>query len=488
MSSQRLHTVQPPKRAAKRQRSEGASAAMPAAGPFWTPTVQALARQLWLPRKTDASTKDWGPWIGCSSASVQGSWFTATLHSTRPIHTTSYSSELLASWLARTEGGPLQLAGDGEAAPQAKKARTHKKTGGKRPAGKVRKIRVYPNAEQRATLQKWFGAARWTYNCCLDAIKADRAFLSNKAALRAVAVNNDSVAATDNPWLLEAPHEVRAGAMDDLLDGYASNFAKCRKNPDRKFNMCIPAPLDVASESQARRQDRVVALDPGSRTFHTAYDPSGFVMEFGKNDMKRLDRLCKHMDDLQSRIDSDKAVRHKGRYRMRRAWRKMHWRIRNLVDECHKKLVKFLCANYDVILLPAFRTSEMVARAERVIGPKTARHLATWSHYRFKQRLLFKRQEYPWCKVVICTEEYTSKTCGVCGALNHGLGTSKHFQCPSCHASLDRDVNAARNILLKHMSLFGFAVVETLGLTPGTEALVASGSMVNGIGGSTKNR
>ena len=151
---------------------------------------------------------------------------------------------------------------------------------------------------------------------------------------------------------------------------------------------------------------------------------------------------------------------------MRRAWHKMQWRIRNLVDECHKKMVKFLCANYSVILLPAFKTHDMVLRNQRKIASKTARAMLTWSHYRFKQRLLFQRQEYPWCKVVICDEAYTSMTCGLCGALNHQLGGAKVFKCPSCGAVLDRDVNGARNILLKNSSLFGFRVMETLGLTP----------------------
>jgi hypothetical protein len=43
------------------------------------------------------------------------------------------------------------------------------------------------------------------------------------------------------------------------------------------YYLCIPAQLEVASDSQARHLDRVVALDPGVRTFHSAYDPSGSV-------------------------------------------------------------------------------------------------------------------------------------------------------------------------------------------------------------------
>lgn len=75
-----------------------------------------------------------------------------------------------------------------------------------------------------------------------------------------------------------------------------------------------------------------------------------------------------------------------------------------------------------------------------------------WSHYRFRQRLLFKAGEYPGVTVKLVTEEYTSKTCGSCSAVHHHLGSSKQFVCPSCGWSCDRDVNGARNIMLKALS------------------------------------
>src|SRR5262249_17521274 len=79
----------------------------------------------------------------------------------------------------------------------------------------------------------------------------------------------------------------------------------------------------------------------------------------------------------------------------------------------------------------------------------------TWSHYRFRQHLLHKAREYPWCRVIVCTEEYTSKTCGCCGEINRGLGGSKTFRCPNprCASELDRDINATRNILLLYLSV-----------------------------------
>jgi transposase len=52
----------------------------------------------------------------------------------------------------------------------------------------------------------------------------------------------------------------------------------------------------------------------------------------------------------------------------------------------------------------------------------------------------------------VVDEAYTSKTCGRCGSLHDGLGKSKVFKCPSCDFTLDRDVNGARNILIRFLT------------------------------------
>jgi putative transposase len=95
----------------------------------------------------------------------------------------------------------------------------------------------------------------------------------------------------------------------------------------------------------------------------------------------------------------------------------------------------------------------MVSKRQRKINSKTAGNILTWSHYRFKMRLMSKAREYPNCRVIICGEEYTSQTCSECGYLHRKIGGSKKFKCPRCNQQSDRDFNAARNILLKNMSL-----------------------------------
>ena len=48
-------------------------------------------------------------------------------------------------------------------------------------------------------------------------------------------------------------------------------------------------------------------------------------------------------------------------------------------------------------------------------------------------------------------QAFTSKTCGKCGHLNNKLGGSRTFNCRACKHTEDRDVHAARNILLRYL-------------------------------------
>jgi putative transposase len=223
-----------------------------------------------------------------------------------------------------------------------------------------------------------------------------------------------------------------------------------------KFYLCIPQPLEIWAENQGPTQseDAVIALDPGVRTFMTGYDPSGRAIEWGKNDISRIYRLSHIYVKIQSKRDSihGKVAKRK-RYKLRKVMLRIHQKIHSLINDCHHKLAKWLCQNYRVILLPEFKTQGMVRRGKRRIRSKTARMMLTWSHFRFRQFLLHKIREYPWCQVIVCTEEYTSKTCGSCGHIHRKLGGSKVFRCPSCAAELDRDINGARNILLRYLTL-----------------------------------
>ncbi|KAK9356937.1 putative transposase DNA-binding domain-containing protein [Lipomyces doorenjongii] len=379
------------------------------------------------------------------------------------------------------------------------------------PALKATKYRLYPTAAEKEILVKWMGAARWTFNACLRAVKDhnDEWSSISKEELRARAINKEAIASLQKPWLEETPYDIRDAAMDDLLKEFASGVARYKEDkkvfeiryrslkncvqesivihrkhwqrrsgkyaflrqmnseigerlPDTlphdsrlvrvrltdRFYLCVPGSLEVVDTPAGPAGVRsVVALDPGVRTFMTGYTPDGVVIEVGKGDIGHIHRLCHRLDALQSRW-SEKDLAHKKKWRLKRAAAMIRRRIMNLVDDLHCRTVKYLCSSYKVVLLPKFETQQMVTSSGRHQS-KTARAMATWAHYRFQRRLLNKAREYPWCRVVLVGEAHTSKTCGQCGRLN-GIGCRKVFRCLHCGFECDRDINGARNILVRY--------------------------------------
>jgi putative transposase len=382
---------------------------------------------------------------------------------------------------------------------------------------KAHKVRVYPTREQATLLDKWMGTARWTYNQSVEAIRSKvckaskkelRARLLNKECLagtktewaletpydvrdeamadvlKAIKANiaakrtrfhlkfrsrkddQQSIAVLKKHWchtkgvyssVFGRGKLMSPETLPDKL-AFDSRLIKTRLG---HWYLCLPLELKKIDLGENQAKDEidpskditgVIALDPGVRTFMTGYDPSGKVWEWGKQDIGRIYRLCHTIDKLQSAW-SQKNVRHDRRYKLKKAAMRARLRVRNLVDEMHKKLAKWLCENHKVILLPSFETSGMIRRGQRKISSKTVRAMVTWSHFRFRQRMLHKVRAYDGRNLIICDEAYTSKTCGQCGVLHEKLGGSKLFTCPSCKVVVDRDVNGARNILLRYLTL-----------------------------------
>ena len=237
-----------------------------------------------------------------------------------------------------------------------------------------------------------------------------------------------------------------------------------------EYYLCVPMPYDTPERAlRVENQDpsrplRVCALDPGVRTFQTLYDGGlSEAVHVGDGDMKGIMRLCYALDKLISR--QQKAERSRERCSLRRASFRIRRRIRNMVDEVHKQLAKHLASQYDLVLIPVFEVSRMVRRLNRKIGSKTVRQMACWGHFRFRERLSFKCRQLG-AKLVVVNESYTSKTCSCCGYEKTNLGGSKVFR---CDVVMDRDDNAAKNILLRNAEAVGLEVSS--GLTFGAYPL-----------------
>jgi len=353
---------------------------------------------------------------------------------------------------------------------------------------KSKKIRLFPDAEQRQILRQWFGTARFTYNKTINILNTT----DTKANWKGIKTG----ILHDLPdWAKETPYQIKSVAVRDACIAVRAAKKKAKKTgkkqsvsfkskrqpsdslfipksaikpkgiyytilgdlamsealPDNirdsrlvkdgdKYYLCIS--YTVATPKR-KPNGRVVALDPGVRTFLTYFHERGFGW-LGHHAINRIQRLCFHLDDLLSR--ASKASRSSKR-NMRKAANRIRKRIRNLVDELHKKSARWLVDNFDIILLPTFETSQMTCKANRKLRKRSVRQMLTLSHYRFKAFLKQKAKETG-CIVVDVCEAYTSKTVSWTGDIVHKLGGRKTIK-DNFGISMNRDLNGARGIFLR---------------------------------------
>lgn len=190
---------------------------------------------------------------------------------------------------------------------------------------------------------------------------------------------------------------------------------------------------DKRNDSQVKfitGRNRIISLDPGIRKFLVGYDPSGYSIFIGEGASLELTRLLLEIDKKENPY---------------LLWKK----VKNLVSELHWKTIAFLVDNYDTIILPDFRVSQMIKG--RKLARITKRLMCMFSFHSFKKKLKYKCDIYG-KKLIIVDESYTSCTCGVCGTINNTKG-KELFSCVSCGLEIDRDVTGSRNILIKNITL-----------------------------------
>ena len=203
----------------------------------------------------------------------------------------------------------------------------------------------------------------------------------------------------------------------------------------------------------------IVSLDPGERTFQTLY-ALDHVVSIGENMRDTISKRLLKIDKLKTKIETkgtykynkrlDKYTRIKRR-RYKKAIKRHHDKIDDLVKELHYKTAIFMCESYDRIIVTDF-SSKKVSKKDGNLNPMSKRVLGKLSHYKFRQRLSNKCEEYG-CQYFVKDEMYTTKTCCCCGNVNHEFGSDKIYGCVKCESIMDRDVNAAINIFIKHHKL-----------------------------------
>ena len=142
--------------------------------------------------------------------------------------------------------------------------------------------------------------------------------------------------------------------------------------------------------------------------------------------------------------------RRKAVWQLRRMRRRLAVRNRNA---CHR-ITTDLVRRFGTIAVEKLRITNMTRSAAGTVeepgknvaaksGLNRSIQEQTWGLLR--QQLAYKA-EWAGRRFVEVDPRYTSQDCSRCGA-RHNPGKSERYDCPTCGVSLDRDVNAAVNIL-----------------------------------------
>jgi len=196
---------------------------------------------------------------------------------------------------------------------------------------------------------------------------------------------------------------------------------------------------------------KVCSIDPGLKSFLTIYSDNE-VNKIGINITDKINKICTEVDILTSRIYRKKVDNKKQFYynknkrkNMKKALHRRSEYLKNLKKELHNKSIKFLSYKYAKIIIPPFETQDM----SRKFNSKIARNLYNVSYYSFLTKLKRRCLNYD-IDLVIRPEYYTSKTCTCCGNIDNNLGSNRTYNCLKCKLIIDRDINGARNIMLRN--------------------------------------
>jgi putative transposase len=425
--------------------------------PYWSNYVDSLSKELWIPHKSLLSNID--------SINSNKSWF-----SVQSWFNLDSSNKFISIPLIDNT-----------------------------PVIKAKKIRIYPNSQQKNLFKQWLGTSRKVYNDTVNHLNLPKE-IREKHWMGAAKLILNSLP----DWAKSVPYQVKKIAVEDAYKAFSNGCKKAKltghpfelkfrtrkdtkqscfipssalKKDGKLFNIyptivgklkvseCLPSefkdsrlicehgrwfimvPYKVLPQSIIQSNDnqvsldKIVALDPGIRTFLTGFSVNN-VFKIGEQDFSRIARLTSHMDKLISRISKAKG---NSKQRMKKALGRMKHKVWDLIDELHFQSINYLFKTYDVVLLPNFETSEMVVKSSRKIKSKTVRSMLTYNFFQFSQRLETKAKELG-KHIFRGSEAYTSKTASWTGEVKN-ISSAKTIK--SNNIVMDRDINGARGIFLR---------------------------------------
>jgi putative transposase len=186
----------------------------------------------------------------------------------------------------------------------------------------------------------------------------------------------------------------------------------------------------------------VVGIDVGIKSFAVSSEGVEYSNpKYLRKSEKKLARLQRSL----SRKSKGSNNREKARIQVAR----LHEHIANQRKDMLHKLSTELLRSYDVVCIEDLVPSNMIKNHH------LAKLIADASWSEFRRQLHYKAEWYG--KQIVEVDRFypSSQTCSCCETKWSGTKDLKvrKWTCPTCNATLDRDVNAAKNILNEGLRL-----------------------------------
>lgn len=203
------------------------------------------------------------------------------------------------------------------------------------------------------------------------------------------------------------------------------------------FWLCLPYSRNKINN----KNKEITGIDAGIRTFLTGISNKE-VYEIGNNVQPRIKSILRKIDNLENR---DTSQRIKDKFIPK--WR---LKIKNLINDLHWKSINELTKHFNYIVIGKLSTSNIIKNGRSKLNKMTKRVSQSISFYKFLDRLKYKC-DLTNTTLKIIDESYTSKVCSVCSNIKEDLGSNKLYKCTKCKTVIGRDINSARNMILKNL-------------------------------------
>ena len=366
-------------------------------------------------------------------------------------------------------------------------------------------IRLYPTKLQEQKLNQTFGACRFMYNCTL--------FQKQKAYTEKLNISTNDIIKnikSENPWLKEIGSQAICQTLNDLNSAYKNWFNSLKKKTKQKtkapkfkkkhdkqsyrdcmmknkiellcnseirkikipkigtvsyrsgynfekyniikvYNITIKKSktnkyyCSICCECQEpeklKQNDYNIGFDLGLKDF--LIDSDGIVIDNPRYFRKSQDKLAKEQRKLSHCVKgSNNYIKQKLKVAL------VHEKVRNQRKDFQHKISHQLINENQVIVSEDLKPSNMVK------NHKLAKSISDASFSSFCNMIDYKAKWYGRTYIRVGSFYPSSKLCHYCGYKNTTLTLAdREWECPNCHTLLDRDKNAALNILDEGLKL-----------------------------------